>query len=203
MESEKSDLGNMGADDNTGLTKAKKPRKPMSEASRQNLLNGQKKRLENIQKRKEEKLVEAQRALLEKEGYVKKAEAPKPIPAVATEAKPKKPTKEVFKNTALIEEGEEPLEEAPVVKPPRAKPAKKAIKAKPVITYQEEESSSEAESESASSISSDEEQIVVIRKKKKSGKRAKTSAEPIQIPHKKSVRINNDSLGQNWRDFFI
>jgi len=203
METDKSDLGKTGNNEPDGLTKAKKPRKPMTEASRQNLLNGQKKRLENIQKRKEERLVEAQRALLEKEGYVKKVEAPQPTPAVAVEAKPKKPTKEVFKNTVLVEEGEEPLEEAPPPPPPpRAKPAptKKATKAKPVITYQEE-SSGEEETESASSESEDE--IIVIKKKKKSGRRAKPSTEPIQIPHKKSVRITNDSLGQNWRDFFV
>jgi hypothetical protein len=200
METDKSDLGNTGNDDNVGLTKAKKPRKPMSEASRQNLLNGQKKRLENIQKRKEERLVEAQRALLEKEGYVKKVEAPQPVKAVAVEAKPKKQAKEVFKNTVLVEEPAEPLEEAPAPAR-RAKPAKKATKAKPVITYQEEESSSEGETESEESQSEDE--VIIIKKKRKSGRRAKTSAEPIQIPTKKSVRITNDSLGQNWRDFFV
>lgn len=211
MESEKSDLGNMGNNEADGLTKAKKPRKPMSEASRQNLLNGQKKRLENIQKRKEEKLAEAQRALLEKEGYVKKVEAPQPIPAVAVEAKVKKTSKkekEVFKNTVLEEQ--EPLEvsppDLPSKKPAKQRPAKLAKK-KPIIVYDDEDSDEEGESTEESSSEEEEEIIVIKKRRQQKPKKRETTSQSIVIPTKKSVRVTNeDSLansGQDWRSYFM
>lgn len=58
--------------DKSPLLKPKKPRPPPSEKQMENFKKMAEKRAENIAKKKEDKILQAKRELLEKEGYVKK-----------------------------------------------------------------------------------------------------------------------------------
>ena len=154
--------------DKTPLLKEKKLRAPPSEKQKENFLKMAAKRAENIKKRKEEKLFEAQKALVEKHCSVliKKEEAPKKL---------KEKVKETvqFEIDEISSEEEEQLIPEPIKKknikaPPPvpvvtpAQKIKKQIKPQPII----EESETDYSSDSS-------EEIIVI-------KRGKKKAKPIQ-----------------------
>ena len=154
--------------DKTPLLKEKKLRAPPSEKQKENFLKMAAKRAENIKKRKEEKLFEAQKALVEKHGSVliKKDETPKKL---------KEKVKETvqFEIDEISSEEEEQLIPEPIKKknikasPPvpvitPAQKIKKQIKPQPII----EESETDYSSDSS-------EEIIVI-------KRGKKKAKPIQ-----------------------
>ena len=141
--------------DKTPLLKEKKPRPPQSEKQMANFKIMQEKRAKKVEDTKQEKILTAQRALLVKEGYVKK-----PIVAV-------QPLQ--FEIDEKEEEEEEP---EPIVKKtkqkqmikekamPKVKPIKKL---KPRIP--EPDSESDMDSDSSQEI------IVIKRKSKKAKER--------------------------------
>jgi hypothetical protein len=157
------------------LLKDKKPRPPMTEKQMANFAKAREVRAQNIKAKKEEKVLQAQRALLEKEGLrpVKQEEEQDDEPQMTAKALPKK-----------LESSKTPKPSAPKTPAPLLKEEKKMppqkIKAKaPVVV--EESSSEEEETESSS-----EEEIIVVKRKKKAPKKAKTN-------HKISIEGDYDS----------
>ena len=146
--------------DKTPLLKEKKPRPPQSEKQMANFKIMQEKRAKKVEDTKQEKILTAQRALLVKEGYVKK-----PIVAV-------QPLQ--FEIDEKEEEEEEP---EPIVKKtkqkqmikekamPKVKPIKKL---KPRIP--EPDSESDMDSDSS-------QEIIVIKRKSKKAKERKVVIE--------------------------
>ena len=135
------------------LLKQKAPRPPQSQKQREAFQKAAAKRAENIKLKKEEKLLNAQKALLEKEGYVKASS----IPPVAT----------IHKNPAIqfnISDEEEEQPPKPLSKArPQAQPKQKPIKKKPIPA-----SEPDSEEDYSSNSSSSSEEVIVIKRSKKS-----------------------------------
>lgn len=158
------------------LLKDKKPRPPMTEKQKANFEKARMVRAENIKAKKEEKILQAQRALLEKEGIkvetkkpIKQEEEPDDEEQMPAKALPKK-----------LEDSKTPKSSshktpAPLLKEEKKKPAPK-VKAKAQVVV-ETESDDDHEEES----SSDEEIIVVKRKKK---------AKPVAKQAKQNPKVN-------------
>lgn len=148
------DIKDIQDNDKSPLLKPKKTRAPPSEKQKENFQKMAAVRAENIKKRKEEKLLEAQQALLAKNGIE--------IPSLKKEKlKEKQPIQFEIEEKEESEEEEKPL--APPIKTPKViakkEPKQKQIKTKmkPVIE----------ESETDYSSDSSEEVIVIKRGKKK------------------------------------
>lgn len=139
--------------DKTPLLKAKKPRPPQSAKQMENFKKMADKRAENVIARKGERLLIAQRALLEKEGYVKKGE-----------------TQGQQQQQQIQFEIEEEEEEPPKVAikkirqpaPPKIKETPKQVVRKTRVPIIQEEDEDEDEGSS-----SDEEVIIIKRSSKK------------------------------------
>lgn len=143
------------------LLKQKAPRPPQSQKQREAFQKAAAKRAENIKLKKEEKLLNAQKALLEKEGYVKASS----IPPVAT----------IHKSPAIQFEIESEEEEEQPPKPlskakPRAQPKQKPIKKKPIPS-----SEPDSEEDYSSNSSSSSEEVIVIKRSKKSKLKLKST----------------------------
>ena len=159
--------------DKTPLLKEKKPRPPQSEKQMANFKIMQEKRAKKVEDTKQEKILMAQRALLVKEGYVKK-----PIVAVQPvqfeiedeseqEQKPKQ--KQIIKEKAT----------------PKVKPIKKL---KPRIP--EPDSESDMDSDSS-------EEIIVIKRKSKKAKGRKVVIEEDDIEEDETP-----STPMNYMNYF-
>lgn len=172
--------------DKTPLLKEKKPRPPQSQKQMENFKIMQEKRVKNAEGRKQEKLLQAQRALLEKEGYVK---AP---------LKVKEPIQ--FEIEEEEEEEEEPIKPIKLTKPkvkeiqppPIATPKRKQVKK---VKMPEPEPETETDGDSDSS-----EEIIVIKRSKKS-KKSKA------VQRRRSVPLEEDDEneyigGSNAMGFF-
>jgi hypothetical protein len=168
--------------DKTPLLKEKKPRPPQSQKQMENFKIMQEKRVKNAEGRKQEKILQAQRALLEKEGYVKvplKVKEPIQfeIEEEEEEEEPIKPIKPVKANVKEIQP------------PPIATPKRKQVKK---VKMPEPEPETETDGDSDSS----EEIIVIKRKSKKKG-----------VQRRRSVPLEEDDEdeyigGSNAMGFF-
>ena len=140
--------------DKTPLLKAKKPRPPQSAKQMENFKKMADKRAENVIARKGERLLTAQRALLEKEGYVKKVETQgqqqQQIQFQIEEEEEEEPPKVAIKKTR------QPA-------PPKIKETPKQVVRKTRVPIIQEEDEDEDENNS----SSDEEVIIIKRSSKK------------------------------------
>lgn len=144
------------------LLKQKAPRPPQSQKQREAFQKAAAKRAENIKLKKEEKLLNAQKALLEKEGYVKASS----VPPVATIHKAKEIQFEI--------DDESPEEDVPPPKPlskarPQMQPKPKPIKKKSIPACEPESE------EDYSSNSSSSEEVIVIKRSRKSKLKLKPS----------------------------
>jgi len=154
------DLVDTDKTDNTPLLKQKKTRPPQSEKQMANFRIMQETRAKNAEGRKQEKILVAQRALLVKEGYVKKTVQPQPLQFEIEEREEEEEEEEEpqpipIKTKRIVKEKVIPPPPTPKVKPlPR--------KLKP----REPEPESDSES-------SDEEITIIRRKKGKARAKAK------------------------------
>ena len=153
--------------DKSPLLKPKKARPPPSEKQKENFKKMAEKRAENIKKRKEEKIIEAQKALLEKNGI-------SIAPAKKEKLKENKPTIQFDSEESQEEEEVEEIPAPPISTPkatskPRP-PLKKQAKMKQIIE----------ESETDYSSDSSEEVIVIKRGKKKTKAKPKVQQEYIE-----------------------
>lgn len=166
--------------DKTPLLKEKKPRPPQSEKQMENFKIMREKRANNVELRKADRLLTAQKALLEREGYVKK------------EVKQTEPVKQSI--TFDVSEEEEEKEEIPQIMetpkiqrkkailkeklPPPVKPVPKAKQSKvPRIVEKEYDHYDEDIDDSESS--SDEEVIIIKRSSSKKKQRSKVQHESL------------------------
>lgn len=148
----------------TPLLKEKKPRPPQSEKQMQNFRAMQEIRAKKAEERKQAKILEAQRALLEKEGYVKSA----PVIKEVQQSQPlqfeieEEEEEEVKQPKVKARKVKETQVIAPPIQTPRAKPIKKVKQ--PVIE-------SDTDTDDCDSDSS-QEVIIIKRKSKKAVKRS-------------------------------
>jgi hypothetical protein len=182
------------------LLKDKKPRPPMSEKQKANFAKAREVRAQNIKAKKEEKILEAQRALLQKEGKL-----PAPQPQVKEE--PEEDEQEEIVSKVSPSKSAKSKPPAQVAQKTSAKSLLKEEKKMPKQNIKQKarvvEPSSEEESEDDSS--SDEEIIVVKRKKK--AKPAKSSRLMI---HEDSHPSDDEYEGiapkkpsSSFQDFFV
>jgi hypothetical protein len=168
------------------LLKQKKTRPPQSEKQKEAFQKAAAKRAENIKSRKDDKLLNAQKALLEKEGYVK---APKNVPVQKQEVQ--------FEIDEVASESEQEPEPEPVRKPlskkekppqqQQAVPKSKAQKKAPIIM---------SESESGDEDSSSDEEVIVIKRTRKS----KMKPKPLQYIEEEEE--NNMPILTDWGKYF-
>lgn len=168
------DISETEKPDKTPLLKQKKTRPPQSEKQMQNFRAMQEIRAKKAEARKQEKILEAQRALLQKEGYVKA----NPTPA---------PKAEPFQFEIEEKEEEEEEEEKPKIK---ANPKIKETQPKKVQTRKVMPKVIKAESDEGDSDSSEE--VIIIKRKSKKGT-AKRTAKPIQEEDEEEEYVANTS----------
>jgi len=182
------------------LLKDKKPRPPMSEKQKANFAKAREVRAQNIKAKKEEKILEAQRALLQKEGKL-----PAPQPQVKEE--PEEDEQEEIVSKVSPSKAVKSKPPAQVAQKTSASSLLKEEKKMPKQNIKQKarvvEPSSEEETEDDSS--SDEEIIVVKRKKK--AKPAKSSRLMI---HEDSHPSDDEYEGiapkkasSSFQDFFV
>lgn len=152
--------------DKTPLLKPKRTRPPPSEKQKENFKILQQKRAESIAKRKQEKILEAQKALLQKEGLIgESAKSPEPQPLRFEIEEEEEEVKPIQKALPKKKQVKEKVQAQPVPAPPQSTPIKPTVKKSsirrqpPII---------EESSESEDSTDSEDEVIVIKRKKKKS-----------------------------------
>jgi len=180
--------------DKSSLLKEKKPRPPQSEKQKENFRKLQEKRAENINKKKEEKIIQAKRELLEKEGYTKIKEKESPKEAIQfninDDAESDSETNKVVpkQNIALVRDQKPktvPLKKEEKINKPVKKQAKQ--------TTIKEESSSENDSDSS-------EEIVIVRRTKKNKKHKKV---PNQSEYDDYEDENQYVARPNFNDYFL
>jgi hypothetical protein len=154
------DIKDIQENDKSPLLKAKKPRPPPSEKQKENFQKMAAVRAENIKKRKEEKILEAQQALLAKNGIQ--------VPSAKKEKlKEKQPIQfEIEEQESGTDEEEKPL--AAPIKTPKVTAKKEAKETKPITKVKQPKMIPViVESETDYSSDSSEEVIVIKRGKKK------------------------------------
>ena len=156
------DISETEKTEKTPLLKQKKTRPPQSEKQMQNFRAMQEIRAKKAEARKQDKILEAQRALLQKEGYIKATPKAEPIQ---------------FEIEEKEEEEDQPVEEV-IVKPKiKAIPKIKEIQTPKVQRRKVIPKVIEPESEEGDSDSSDE--VIIIKRKSKKGA-LKRTAKPIE-----------------------
>jgi hypothetical protein len=154
------DIKDIQENDKTPLLKPKKTRPPPSEKQKENFQKMAAVRAENIKKRKEEKLFEAQQALLAKNGIQ--------VPAPKKEKlKEKQPIQFNIEEEDPSESEEESPAPIPVMRSTPKVTAKKEPTPKPPLKKQPKIKQIIEESETDYSSDSSEEVIVIKRGKKK------------------------------------
>lgn len=160
------DISEIDNNDKTPLLKPKRTRPPPSEKQKENFKLLQQKRAENIAKRKEEKILEAQKALLQKEGKLPTvAKTPEPQPIRFEIEEEDEEVKEISKPLPKKKQVKEKVEASPL-------PIKKVVTRKPRAPTIIEDDSEENDSDSDS-----EDEIIVIKRSKK-----KKSMKPLKYP---------------------
>ena len=198
--------------DKSPLLKPKKPRPPPSEKQMDNFRKMAEKRAENIAKKKEDKIIQAKRDLLEKEGYVKKditKETPK-------EKEPLDEMKEFIITDEELEKLERELTPNKVKKVLKSKtvqplPLDKIENKKPTLpvkdkkikqkVIQVEPSSSESEDEDCDSSSSEE--IVIIKRTKKTKAPKKTKQVKQHIEEEDNEYVEEIKPQPNYINYFL
>jgi hypothetical protein len=177
------------------LLKEKKPRPPKSEKQMEAFAKTFQKRQENIKKKNEEKLLEAQRALLQKEGYIKKELIQFKVETDDEEPEHNEPKeKPSSKSKANIAPSQEKpkREEALQYQEKKNVPAK--IKQKQQVIIEEEQTESDASSSS-------EEEIIVVKRKKTTKKQKK--APRVQEPESEEEEEYVAKTQFSYHDFFV
>lgn len=189
--------------ENDGLLKKKKTRPPQSEKQKEAFQRAAAKRAENVKLRKEQKLLEAQKALLEKEGYIKQPSKKKEIQFEIEEETPEETPvempKEIIKELPSKKKGK-------LVPPPLA--PKENIKKQPRVKKEPQviiqSSSDDGDSDDDSSS---EDEVIVIKRSKKY--KSKTKAKPREeSPYEEDAYNGNQGyVGKsqpqiNWTDMF-
>jgi hypothetical protein len=185
------------------LLKDKKPRPPMTEKQKANFEKARMVRAENIKAKKEEKILQAQRALLEKEG-IKVAKPIKQEEELDDEEQ--MPAKELPKK---LEDSKTPKPSAhktvaPLLKEEKKKPAQK-VKAKAQVVV-ETESDDDDEEESSS-----DEEIIVVKRKKKAKPVAQKRAPKVNIQEDYNPSASDDEYNgcgrpkatASFHDYFV
>lgn len=190
-------------EDPVPLLKDKKPRPPLSEKQKANFEKARQVRAENIKAKKEEKILEAQRALLAKEGKLPAKEV-KAVEQVEDEqlqtVSKVSPSKAVLSKP--IKQEAQKTSAKPLLKEEKKKSEPK-IKAKAPVVI--EDSSSEEDEDDSSS----EEEIIVVKRKKK-GKPAK-SAPRVSIQEDYNPSASDDEYNgcgrpkasSSFHDYFV
>ena len=169
--------------DKTPLLKEKKPRPPQSEKQMANFKIMQEKRAKKVEDTKQEKILTAQRALLVKEGYVKK-------PIVATQPI----------QFEIEDESEQEQEPEPIIKKPKQKQIikEKAIIATPKVKPIKKLKPRIPEPDSESDMDSDSsEEIIVIKRKSKKAKGRKVVIEEDDVEEDETP-----STPMNYMNYF-
>jgi hypothetical protein len=141
--------------DKTPLLKVKKPRPPQSEKQMENFKKMAETRAKNVIARKDERILTAQRALLEKEGYVKKGETQgqQQTQPIQFEIEEEEEEEEAPKKVAIKKTRQPKIKEIPT--------PKQVVRKRVPIIQEEEDEDDDGDS------SSSEEVIIIKRSKKK------------------------------------
>lgn len=173
--------------DKTPLLKEKKPRPPQSEKQMANFKIMQEKGAKRAEERKQTKILQAQRALLEKEGYVKATPKVEPVQFEIEEEEEALPTP-LSKSRAKPKIKE--TRNMPPIQTPKVKQVKRV---KPIP---------EPESESSGDSDSSEEVIIIKRKSKKTkSPPMKLSKRPIESDDEEDEYVGK-SIQIDYNGFF-
>lgn len=149
----------------TPLLKEKKPRPPQSEKQKEAFKKAREKLAERHKEKKETKILEAKRTLLEKEGYIKPTPKEESIQFKIDDSEESsddiKPIKEIQKEKPKKQPKQETKK--PLIKEEKKKVVKKEISRKP---------EPETETENEDSVDSDSSEEIVIIKRTKKNKKA-------------------------------
>lgn len=171
------------------LLKQKAPRPPQSQKQREAFQKAAAKRAENIKLKKEEKLLNAQKALLEKEGYVKASSIP--------------PVETIHKNPAIqFNISDEEEDEEPTLKPlskarPQVQPKQKPIKKKPIPATEPD-----SEEDYSSNSSSSSEEVIVIKRSKKSKLKLKSRVCGVSPQYLEEEEEEDAPILTDWGKYF-
>jgi hypothetical protein len=190
--------------ENDGLLKKKKTRPPQSEKQKEAFKNAAAKRAENVKMRKEQKLLDAQKALLEKEGYIKqpakKQEIQFEIEEETQEDKSVVIQKEIVKELPSKKKGK--LIPPPL--PPKENIKKQPkVKKEPQVIIQSESSSDGGDSDDSSS----EDEVIVIKRSRKYKSKTKAKQREQSPYEEDAYNGNKGYVGKsqpqiNWTDMF-
>ncbi len=183
------------------LLKDKKPRPPMSEKQKANFAKAREVRAQNIKAKKEEKILEAQRALLQKEG---KLPTPQPQPQVKEE--PEEDEQEEIVSKVSPSKAVKSKPQAQVAQKTSASALLKEEKKMPKQNIKQKARVVESSSEEDSEESSSEEEIIVVKRKKKA-KPAKSSRimihEDSDPQEEEYEGIAPKKSASSFHDFFV
>lgn len=187
------DVSEIDNNDKTPLLKPKRMRPPPSEKQKENFKLLQQRRAESISKRKEEKIFEAQKALLQKEGKLPTiAKTPEPQAIQFEIEEEEEEVKAISKPLAKKKQVKEKVEKVIVPAPPIKKTIARKSRAPTIV---EDDSEDEDEDDSDS-----EEEIIVIKRsknKKKSNKPLKRVISSDDEETYESVANKHSGTNQN------
>jgi hypothetical protein len=187
--------------ENDGLLKKKKTRPPQSEKQKEAFKVAAAKRAENVKMRKEQKLLDAQKALLEKEGYIKQPAKKQEIQFQIEEETPDETPVAIVKELPSKKKGK--LVPPPL--PPKENIKKQPkVKKEPQIIIQSESSSDGGDSDDDSSS---EDEVIVIKRSRKYKSKTKTKPREESPYEEDAYNGNKGYVGKsqpqiNWTDMF-